>query len=349
MAAKDFCEICLEETPIPEDAVKTATPYRLANEEVYLPARAARLSPGVQHLDRADELRNITGAVPRLIEGYEVGGSISERCYLKDLTWLLAIAGFDYVHTAGDGLITDPDGDAIPVGTHRWVYSKRDAITARTAQMRLNYATEDILLTGNGIGVPQLQLTAAGELSADLVGMVLARAAADTTTVPAVAASTIPPIRRGDLFLSWLSGGGKVADFSVQVANALERINSLSKDPPSYFPDDLELGNDQVQVTGSVPKRVLDGTDYDALLAATSFAAVARWVTPKVIGATAYKYSLWVEMPSCQLVSGDADELGNKRRHGANYDFFAAYDEALGYDVKITVVNDVAAIDTWGS
>jgi hypothetical protein len=347
MAAKDFCELRLEETPIPEGAVKTATPYRLASEKLYLPARSAQLVPGVQLLDRGDELRNISGAVPRLVDGYEVSGSISERCYLKDLVWLLSLAGFAGTYTAGDGIILDPDGVAIPAGCARWEFTKRDAIVAQTAQMLLNYATEDVLLTANGVGVSQVALNAAGELSADLIGMVLAQAAADTTTSPAVAASTIPPVRRGDLYLSWLAGGGTISDFNIQIANALERINSLSKLVPSYFPDVLEQGDEQVQVTGSVPKRVLDGTDLAALLAATSFAAKARWITPKTIGATVYKYSLWIEMPSCQLVSGSPDELGNKRRHGASYDFFAAYDEALGYDAKITVVNDVVSLATW--
>jgi hypothetical protein len=178
---------------------------------------------------------------------------------------------------------------------------------------------------------------------------VLAQAAADTTTSPSLDSAIIPPVKRGDLFLTWLTGGGLVSDFSFQIANGLEQINSMSLNPASYFPDSLELGDDQVQVTGSIPKRILNTTDFAALLAATTFSAKARWVTPKVIGATVYKYSAWLEMPSCQYVGGSPDALAAKRRLGANYDFFAAYDESAGYDVKITIVNDVASIATWSA
>jgi len=158
MAAKSFCELRLEETPIPEGAVTTATPYRLATEKVYLPATAAQLLPAPEYLDRADELRGILGAVPRLIAGYKPSGSISMNCYLHSLTWLLALAGWSYTYTAGDGIILDPDAVAIPTGAARWVFTKRDAIVAQTAQLRLNYAIENILLTGNGFGVSQIAL-----------------------------------------------------------------------------------------------------------------------------------------------------------------------------------------------
>lgn len=346
-ANSDFVEIILEETPVPEGANTTLTPYRLSTNKLYLPARSMRLSPAPEHLDRSDELRGITGAVPRLIETYGPGGSLSLRAYPKALTWLFNLAGFVGTHTAGDGIITDPDTNVIPVGAERWVFTKRDAITAQSAQVRCNYKDEDVLLTGHGFAVSSLALPSSGELTADWMGLVLNRAAHDSTTNPAVTSAAIPPFRRGDLFLTWLSGGGSVSDFNFTIASALERVRTMSLNPPSYFPDVLEFGDEQVYVTGSIPKRVLSGTDYDALLAATTFAAKARWTSPKVIGATAYKYSLWVEMPACQYVAGDADEIGNKRRFGASYDFFAAYDETAGYDVKITLVNDVVAVATY--
>ena len=349
MAATNFCELRLEETPIPEGGVKTATPYRLASEKVYLPATAAQLLPVPEYLDRADELRGILGAVPRLIAGYKPTGSISMNCYLHSLTWLLALAGWTATYTAGDGIITDPDGVVIPAGASRWVFTKASAIVAQTAQLRLNYAIENILLTGNGFGVSKIALGSDGKLAADLIGMVLTAAAADTTTTPSLDSAVIPPVKRGDLFLTWLTGGGTIQDFSFDIANGLEQINSMSLNPASYFPDSLELGDEQVQVTGSIPKRILNTTDFAALLAATTFSAKARWVTPKVIGATVYKYSAWLEMPSCQYVGGSPDALANKRRKGATYDFFAAYDESAGYDVKITVVNDVTSIATWSA
>jgi hypothetical protein len=347
MPAADFVEVALEESPVHENANTAVTPHRIASNKLYLPVRSARLSPAPGHLDRSDELRGIQGAPARLIEMYEPGGALSERIYFKDLTWLLTLAGFVGTHTAGDGVITDPDGVVIPAGAERWVFAKRDTIDAQTAQVRINHKREDVELKGNGYAISQLGLNAAGELTADLVGLVLKRLAADTTTVPAYPSQQIPPARRGELLLTWLANGGRPADFSLSIANPVERVRDISIDPPSHYPNALEHAAEQVAVTGSIPKRALDADDFDALLAATTFAAEARWKSSKSIGVTGYKYALWIEMPSCQYVAGEPEEHGNKRRVGASYDFFAAYDEVAGYDVKLTLVNDVAAIATY--
>jgi hypothetical protein len=405
VAAVDFALIQLEESPVSESANTAATPYRIATEKLYIPIRSARLGPGPSHLDRADELRSILGAVPKLIETFAPDGALSERCYPHDLTWLLALAGFTWAFTAGGALVTDPNSTTatgvnalnsatvnvadtsqfpaagtfiyagaattytgktatsftgcsnhaatvggevingnVPTGASKWVFTKRAGINAQTAQIILNYADESVNLKGNGYGVSQLSLNADGELAADLMGLVMKRLAVDTTSVPVYASAVIPPVRRGDLYVSWLASGGAISDFSFQIANGLERVRSLSILPTSNYPDLMEYGDDQVKVTGSIPKRILAAADLDALFAATTFAAKARWMTPKVIGATAYPYSMWLEMPAAQLTAGSADELGNKRRHGGTYDFEAAYDETAGYDVKLTLVNDVTAI-----
>lgn len=347
-ANSDYALIQLEESPLNEQTFGAGTtPNRISTDKLYMPVRSMQIGPTPQHLDRSDELRGIQGAVPRLIDNYQPAGRVSIRAYAKSLTWLLELAGFKGTFTAGDGIITDPDLNVIPTGASRWVFTKRDAITPQTAQVKLNYKDEDCLLTGNGFAVSGLTLPASGEVSGEMMGLYIRDAAHDAATNPSIASQAIWPFRRGDLFLSWLSGGGVPADFSLSIASALERVNTMSLDPPSLFPDVLEFGDEQVYVTGSIPKRVLSRTDYDALLAATTFAAKARWKSAKSIGVTSYKYTIWVEMPACQYVAGDADEIGNKRRHGANYDFFAAYDESAGYDVKVTIVNDVTAIATY--
>jgi hypothetical protein len=340
MAAVDFVEMILETAQGNENTAPT-----LATKKLYLPVRSARLSPSPSHLDRSDELRSIQGAPPRLIEDYAPAGSISERGYWKDLTWLLELAGFVGTAVQGDGAaVKDPDTVSIPLTAYRWTFVKRDAIAAQTAQIKINHKDENVLLTGNGYAVSQLGWNAGGEVTADLAGLYVKRQAADAATVPAYASAAIPPMRRGELNLAWLAGGGRPSDFSLSISNPLERVPDFSAAVPSAFPEALEFGDDQAYMTGSIPKRALNSNDYDALLAATTFAATAKWRSSKSILATAYKYGLWVEMPACQLVGGDADEIGNKRRIGASYDWFAAYDETLGYDVKITLVNDVSSI-----
>lgn len=235
----------------------------------------------------------------------------------------------------------------VPTNATKWVFSKRDTIDAKTARLKINYATENVLMEGYGFGVSSLSLNMAGELSADLMGLFMRRLAADAATVPVVAGSAIPPIRRGDLYISALAGGGRLADWTVNVTNPLQRIMSASVDPSSDWPDALEHGDEEVTVAGTIPKRILTGTDLDALIAATSFSMTARWVSDKLIGATAEPYQAWLQMPACQYVSGDTDEMAAKRRFGFSPDWFAHYDETLGYDARWTIINGVAAINTF--
>lgn len=409
MAAVDFVQIALEETPI-YDGAPVVAPYRVATDLLYLPARSARLSPDPQHLDRADELRGIAGAPARLIDAFQPGGSISVRAYAKLLTWLLELAGFEGTVTAGGATVTGPESttvtgvnalnsavvnvadtsrfpasgtfilggaavtytgktatsftgcgahaatvggetvnDNVPVGASKWVFVKRQSINAQTAQIKINYARQAMLLRGNGYGVSSLSLNAAGEIAADLMGLVCERDAVDAVTVPAYPASSIPPFRRRELYVSDLAGGGRISDWSLAISNPLERIFGLGLAVPTAFPDAMEHGDDQVQVTGSIPKRVLDETDFDAIVNATTFAAKAIFSSQGAnIGATSYPYKLHIDMPACQYVSGSPAEMGNRRRFGMDdVGFFAAYSDAAGYDVRITLVNDVTAIKTF--
>lgn len=408
-AAVDFVELAIEESPLNEQTfADAATPSRISTNLLYPPSRTARISAGPQLLSRGDELRGIEGEVSRLSDSYEPVGVITSRAYGDILPYLLSLAGWTGVHTAGGAAVTGPltttatgvnainsatvnvastsgfdaagtfilggvattytgktatsftgcgahaatvGGEVIsenvPTNAHKWVFTKRGGITAKTARIRTNYADENVLLEGYGFAVSSLSLTAAAELSADLMGLYMRRLNADTTTVPAVQASSVQPFRRGDLYVSALAGGGNLSDFTVSIANPLERIHTASLFPPSDWPNLMELGDEKVAVSGTIPKRILSGADYDALIAATTFAMSARWTGRSNIGATTKKYSLWIEMPKCQYVSGDQDELANRRRHGFSPDWFASWDETAGYDARITVVNGVAATETY--
>lgn len=408
MPAVDFVQIALEESPV-YDGAPAAAPYRVSTDLLYLPARSARIAPSPLHLDRADELRGVPGAPPRLIDGFEPVGNLSVRAYAKLLTWLLELAGFQGAVTAGGPAVAGPESttvtgvnaldsavvnvastarfpssgsfilggvavtytgktatsftgcgahaatvggetvfDNVPGGASKWVFSKREAINAQTAQIIINYARQAMKVTGNGYGVSNLTLNAMGEAAADLMGLVCKRAAVDAATVPAYPAMSIPPFRRRELWISDLAGGGRIADWNIAISNPLERIFGLGLAVPTAFPDAMEHGDDQVQVTGSIPKRVLDETDFDAIVNASTFAAKASFSSSATIGATSYPYKLVIDMPACQYVSGQPGEMGNRRRFGMDdVGFFAAYSEASGYDARITVVNDVTAIKTF--
>lgn len=339
-------EMRLEESPRYEGAVLT-TPYRVATDAVFFPLTSAELNPETDWLDRSNELRSIEGSVANVVDLIHPTARLAERAYFNNLTWLLALSGFVPTYTAGNGIITDPDGTVIAAGANRWVFNKRSGAAAQTAQLTACYAPTGPWLKGQGFAVSQLGLNAVGELDCSLDGLVLARLGSDPVLVPAYDVSAILPARRADLTVTWLASSAVTNEFSLSIANPLFPYSSFSLATPSLYRDKMEQGDDRVRLTGSISKRSLANADWDALLAATTWSAKAKWKSQKVIGVTATKYGLWVEMPGCQYSSGAPEALGNKRRFGASYDFWAAFDETAGYDVKITLVNAVTAIATY--
>jgi hypothetical protein len=406
---KDLAQLIVEESPRYEGAPAT-TPYRLSTNVLYLPVQEAGLEPGPQFDSRGDEVRSLEGEPPGLIDGYEVTGALNVRMYGNILPYLLTIAGWTGVHTAGGTLVSDgnettatginaldsttvnvadttdfpttgsflltttgPVTTAVtytgktatsftgcsthpatvgaevvtgqaPTGTHKWVFDKRTGTQAKTAQLTIAYADEGQFIRGQGMGISTFTMGANGMFTSTLIGLVFGRIS-DPNLTPTYDSLSIPHFRRGDVSLSWLTGGADVTDFTMTFPNPLLRYSSLGS--ASYFPSTMEHGDERIIPTGTIPKRVIDDADVDALLAGTTFAARARWKSPKVIGATSYPYSMWVKMPACQLVSGDMPSMRNVRRFPASYGFKAAIDEAAGYDCRITIVNAVSAVETY--
>lgn len=344
-----YLKLLREETPRYDGAASTA-PYRLSTLPIYLPIKGFKPKIGPQYLDRSDELRGTEGDTPDLRVGFDAGGSLSMNCYLNALTWLLHVAGFAGVHTTGDGVITDPDAQTIPAGAHRWVFNKR--VGAQAAAVQADAAFGDandgagILLRGQGFGVSRLGLTAPGELSADLLGLIWKRVVGPTFDTPSYDVAAIPPLLQRDLTLTWLASGAKFDDFSLNVENPLVKSPDLSLSPSIDSPALLEHDNQRVRITGSINKRKMADADIDALTSGATFSATARWKSQRSIGGTAYKYSIWFQMPACFYTDDDIDDLGNKRRHPASFPFKAGQDDTAGYDCRITVVNAVAATST---
>ena len=341
----DCVQILCEETPRYEGAPTTAS-YRISTDEHYPPIQNLNLDPGVAHLDRSDEQRGIEGGPEMLIETYEPAGSLSIRAYANSLTWLLHAAGMEGTYTAGDGVITDPDSNTIPTNANRWVFNKRGGLQAKSLQIIAAYASRSVFWKGQGYGLSSLNMDGGGAITADLTGLYIANIA-DPNLTPSYDTADIPPFRRGDLTVEWLAGSGTTEDFSFNIANPLNRRRTFTLATPSYFPDVLEHADEKVRLTGSIPKSALDDDDIDALMAATSFTATAKWISPYTIGATGYPYSMWVELPAAQYTSGAPAPMANIRRFGGTFDFWAAWDEGSAYDFRITIVNGVTAIETY--
>jgi len=245
------------------------------------------------------------------------------------------------------GAVSDPDGRTLPAGTSKWVFAKRGGTTAKTAQLIAAYADELVHLRGSGYGVSQLSVNAEGAVTAELMGLVLENIA-DPGFTPSFDVSSIRHAMRADLFLTWLAGGGVAGDFSLQIANPLRRVWTLGLAPSSKFANEMLHGDERVRITGAIPKEILDDDDVNALMAGTTFTAKARWQTvDSTIAASGYPYSMWCEMPKAQYIGFAPDDVANRRRFGGNFDFWAAWDESLGYDARFTVVGNVPAMETY--
>lgn len=397
----DCVQVALEETPRYEGAV-TTTPLQVSTTVRYMPIQGVSMAPGVAHLDRSDELRGIEGAVDQLVDGYDVAGSLQNRAYPNDLTWLLTLCGMKATYTAGGALITDGNattangvnglnsgtvnvastagfdaigsfilggvataytgktatsftgcgnhaattgGEAItgnaPATTNKWVFSKRTGLNAKTAQLLLCYLANNVFIKAQGVGCSSLSFASEGGLQAALSALVYARIA-DPNLTPAFDTQAIPPFRRGDMTVDWLSSSGTTQDFNWQINNPLVKRRTFAVS--SYFPDVHEQGDEKVSLTGSIAKSTLATADIDALLAGTTFAAKIRYTSPTSILATNAKYKMLVELPRMQLLAGSPDDIGNKRRFGGSYDFRAAWDETAGYDFRITLINSVTTM-----
>jgi hypothetical protein len=407
---QDLAQLIIEETPRYEGAPNT-TPTRLSTNVLYMPVQEAGLEPGPQFDSRGDEVRGISGQPPGLVDGYEVTGAINVRMYGNILPYLLTIAGWSGVRTAGSatmhddinettatgvnaldsttvnvgdttefpasgtfilitsgpvttavtysaktstsftGCSTHPattGGEAVhghlPTNTSKWVFDKRAGTVAKTAQLTLAFADELQFLRGQGMGISTFSMGANGLWTSTLMGLVFARIA-DPNLTPSYDTLSIPHFRRGDLTLRWLAGGAEVTDFQMTFPNPLLRYSALGAQ--SFFPSSMEHGDEIIVPTGTIPKRVLDDADIDAVLAGTTFVAKARWSSSKVIGATTKPYQMAVKMPACQYTGADMPSMRNVRRFPASYPFKAAIDETLGYDCRIVIVNSVSAVETY--
>jgi hypothetical protein len=242
------------------------------------------------------------------------------------------------------GTVQDPDGNGVPAGAYLVEFAKATGAVAPSAQIIAAYGPQGVYLKGQGFGVSTLTMNAAGDVTADLMGLVVKRIA-DPGLTPDHDAPSVLPLRRGDLTINWLTGGARIQDFSLSLANSIERGEDLSIG--GYFPKHLEFTGEPQRLTGSITKGQIDADDYDALLAATTFSATASWQSPATVGASGKSYGVWVEMPACVHTGGDPDALANARRFGATFDFGAYLDESTDRDFVISVVCGVESVATF--
>jgi hypothetical protein len=313
----------------------------LSTKKLFPPIQSVAPKLGAKPLSRDDELRNQDEPLAVVPDAFAPSWEYKSRAYPDVTGWRLKHVCGDPVTTAGNGIITDPDGAVIPTGAFRHVFKAPFGPAGAnpiTTQMEAAYLDQGTFFRLKGCACAELSIETPEEggagLSASGPANHMAKIA-NPALSPAFEALSIRPFIRGNLSLSWLAGSGATQDFSLTIANPVEAARSLGI--ASKFPDIMEKANEgPIVVSGSIPKRQLDPDDYDALVAATGFAALAKWVSDSIIVGS-YPYKLFLAMANCQYVDGDIDALQNQRRHGASFNWKST--TASTGSTTITLVN----------
>lgn len=329
---------------IPGNETNAPTP---STKVIYIPVRSFGPRLGVNHLDRDDELRNVDEPIQVLPEAYAPGWDLETRAYPDVLGFLLKGALGSPVTTAGDGIITDPDAGTVPATATRHVWTAPygpSGVSPQSIQWQPVYKDQSFYLKLKGCGTDSISIDSPGSGGVDVKASGPANyivRGADPALTPTYESLAIPPFERSHLTLpTWLTGTGETEDFNIAISNPMDQVQTLGI--ASKFPDVLEKGDGPITVTGSVPKRIIDPDDWDALVAGTAFTVKAKWQSTKVIAATSYFYTLWFEANNCQYVEGSVNPLANRRRHGGDFSFKATYSGAAGSS-KWTLVNGTAS------
>lgn len=311
----------------------------LSTKVIYLPVISVKADPGVDHLERDDELRGSDEPLPVIPESYAPKWDATLRGYPDLLGFFLKAMLGAPTSTAGNGVITDPASVAIPTGATRHVWSAPfySGSTPQTFQSIFAYKDQATFFKQGGCMTDTLALTTPdkGGMQAKFSGpSMFMQRIADPSLSPSYETLALKPFLKSGLKLSWLTGAATVQDFTLNATAPVQATRTLGAG--SKFPDLAEKGDGLITFSGSVAERQIDPDDFDALMAATGFSALASWLSDSFITGS-YPYKLFVAMSNVQYMGGDLDELSNKRRLGASFNFKAT--NAGSASVVVTLVN----------
>jgi hypothetical protein len=308
------------------------------------------MGSGVQGLDRRDELSGgFAGPPASIVDRYAPAGSLRSRAYVNDLFFFLPLCGLGITITPGGAGVTDLAGVNVPAGAYKATLQPVTATTPipQTAELTACYVPASTFTRTQGVGISRFGMSAEGDWTADLVGLVYGTIS-DPNYTPSWDSSAIPPLLAANFSVSaWLSGAGEATKegFGFEIANPIEPYSGAGS--ASYYPSDLQVGEDVVVMTGTRTARYLTDADIDALVALQTFAARMKWQSPVNVAASGTPYRMLVDVPAAQYVGGDADELAHKRRFGGSWNWQATVDPTAGYAFKIDLVGSIAAVATY--
>ncbi len=316
----------------------------------YLKADSVKFDEGLTLLEEKGKTVGVLGRAKHLgVAKYEPKMTVSGVFPRpSDLGLFLLLFAGDVTKTPGGAAVTDPDSAAVPAGCTKWVYNFAED-TPKTAQIIAKDAGGKFWkLTGAGLSSIAFKFGDDGVLGCDLelVGL-FGGEIEDPSLTPTFDAAT--PFRQGDMTLEWLTESAVTKGFDFTLAAGLETDKGFSV--VSDYPDTIQFGNDEdslPSVAGTIDKRTVATVDLNALHEGGQFAAVIKLTHREKIGQTGRTSAMWIEMPGCQHVSWDPDDIANVRRRETRFGWEARVDEATHTLCTITLVNATSAYETYG-
>lgn len=307
---------------------------------------------GANPLERDDELIGVDEPRAVVPELYNPTWSLTSRAYGDTLGFLLTAMLGAPTTTAGNGVITDPDGVKIPTGAYRHVFTAPfgpSGYYPQTQEFIAAYKDQSVFYRLKGCATEQLNITVPEsggvQLEASGPACYIARISDPSLSVSPDGATTSPFQRAFATVSTWLSNSYvtvSAQDISYSIANPVSQIMGMTT--ATRFPETVQKDDGPITVTGSVSARQIDADDWDALTANTGFAATTRFVSTDTI-ASSYPYKAYITAKNCQYVGGGPDALSNRRRIGGTFEFRHTYAGTAGNTV-ITIVNNTSSYAT---
>lgn len=349
MAGTAYAKSAFEYTGVVGAEFSTPT---LSTKILYPAATDFTLGLGANPMERDDELIGVDEPRSVLPEVYNPTWSTTSRGYPDTLAHLLTGMLGAPTTTAGNNVITDPDGTAIPTGAYRHVFTapfNPVGYYPQTQEWIVAYKDQSVFYRVKGCATEQMQITV------PTTGGVQVQASGPATYInrisdPSLTAApdglTTPPFQRAFASVtSWLASSNitvSCSDISFTITNPVTAINNFAV--ASRFPDSMEKDNSSIMITGTAVARQMAAADWDALLAATGFVAQTRWVsTTNITGS--YPFKMYIRLNNAQYVDGAPDSLAAVRRIGGSFNFKGTYAGTAGHAV-ITIVNDKSSYST---
>jgi hypothetical protein len=310
-------------------------------------------------MERDDELRNYDQPLLEITDTYDPTWELTQRAYPDTIGWHLAnILGRDsnngYTTTSGGN---DLGGTALSgsARTHTWTapFGPSGALP-QTQRLGWAYTDQSTFYTLLGAATEGLEIDTPdkGGVTAKASGPGLyltsgSASTAITSTSPSYESPSIRPFVHANLQVSFSgtnapSSPGAASGFTVTINNPVTAIRTLGV--ASQFPDRMEKDDGLLTFSGTISKRNLTKTEWDAMRDLNLFTITATWTGGYISGSSGPKYGLQI-VSQAQLVGGDVDDLDNKRRHGSTFNWKSVYDGSTAS----TVVNLVNATATYAA